>query len=233
MAEGSALSEQEEACLGRIRDRVTRLQESGIKVAGMVVEYVSAGVLALHPRFLRALRTLLSTMQLLLVEDAVMVGLRTGVTFMGAVVAPPDFVAIGKAYGFSGLLGNRCLASSVAWVKDPRFLNGYLTMRMSAADLLRAVTILTAIHRRDLVRRARASGRRLRALLCAQGLKVRGVGLLLAFEDEPDEDTGQEPMLLNSSVAFSRLLPPLTLGEHDDDWTYISSLVVGRTGLLL
>ena len=230
------LTEKEDACLLRIRERVARLEERGVKVAGMVVEYVSAGVQALHPRFLKALRRLLRSLQLLLLEDAVMVGLRTGVPFMGALVAPPDFVAIGKAYGFSGLLGQRALVGGqlgdmpVPWANNPRFLNGYLTMRMSAADLLRAVTILTAIHERDLVPRARVTGKRLRVLLGAQGLEVRGLGLLLAFEDDVADDAGQEPMILNSTVAFSRLLPPLSLGEHHEEWTYMSSLVVGSAG---
>ena len=250
----AALTSAEVECLRGVEARITTLQAAGVHIGGVVVEIVSAhSVHALRPAFLRGLRVLLTQHSLLLFEDAVMAGLRCGSAFLGAVCpaeARPDFVAIGKAFGFSGVLANASSTGHVAWRRPPRCLNGYLTMRMSAADLLRAVTIQNVVHERELMRNALQSGRRLRRCLRAQGLDVWGLGLLVGFDDGTtsgeDSSGGNEgcveedgsggtraneqavhAQLLNASASFARMLPPLTLGERLGDWTYLSSCVVG------
>ena len=89
------------------------------------------------------------------------------------------------------------------------------------------------------MRNALLSGRRLVRCLRAQGLDVWGLGLLVGFSGDGDgehETSGDDSdgdarasgaRLLNATAAFSRLLPPLTLGERPDDWTYLSTSVVG------
>ena len=57
----------------------------------------------------QGLKALLTERSLLLFEDAVMTGLRCGSAFLGALcpaAARPDFVAVGKAFGFSGVLAS-------------------------------------------------------------------------------------------------------------------------------
>lgn len=233
----AALTEVEDACLRSIDERVERMRAAGGRVGGMVVELVTShGVEALRPAFVARLRALLREKRLLLLEDAVMVGLRCGAPFLGCASSAlqPDFVAIGKAWGFSGVLAHAASALSVRWRRGLPHLNGFLTMRMSAADLLRAVTVLDAVHGRRLVQNARRSGARLRGCLQAQGLHCWGIGLLLGYEDATSSEVGQTSrgrtsrgQLLNASAAFSRLLPPLTLGEQPADWAYVSTLVVG------
>jgi 4-aminobutyrate aminotransferase-like enzyme len=230
--ETSNLLPKESACLRGIAARIERMQGVGKHVGGVVVEVVSShGALGLRPAFLAELRSLLSARGLLLFEDAVMSGLRCGAPFLGHVcpAVKPDFVAIGKAWGFSGVIGHCDAMSTATWPhRPPPYLNGYLTMRMSAADLLRAITILGAVHERALISNALRSGRLLRSTLQAQGLDIWGLGLLLGFDDGSDAPEGQHPaVLLNASAAFSRLLPPLTFGTCETDWVYVSSLVVG------
>ena len=90
-----------------------------------------------------------------------MTGLRCGAPFIGCCCpgARPDFVAIGKAWGFSGVLAQRDAAKLVPWEKVSRAtkgidltagarefyhrdwlynLNGFYTMRISCGDALRA-----------------------------------------------------------------------------------------------
>jgi hypothetical protein len=57
-------------------------------------------------------------------------------------------------------------------------------------------------------------------LLSLQGLRVWGVGLLLGFREGD-----AQPLLLNASATFARLLPTLTFGSRDDDWVYASSMM--------
>lgn len=238
----AALDDAEAVCLRGVKVRLDSLQAKGVHVGGVVVEVVSShGVRALRPAFLAALKATLHSRRLLLFEDAVMTGLRCGAAFLGAACSAmhPDFVAIGKAWGFSGVLAHTTSTSNVAWRRPPPYLNGYLTMRMSRADLLRAVTILDAVLQRSLMRNALLSGRRLVRCLRAQGLDVWGLGLLVGFSGDGDgehETSGDDSdgdarasgaRLLNATAAFSRLLPPLTLGERPDDWTYLSTSVVG------
>uniref|UniRef100_A0A7S4M3B1 Uncharacterized protein n=1 Tax=Prymnesium polylepis TaxID=72548 RepID=A0A7S4M3B1_9EUKA len=232
-------NEAEARCLCTVRDRIDQLIAAGIHLGGVVVEYVLAnGVLGLRPTFLAALRELLTSKGLLLFEDAVMVGLRCGAPFLGSrcAAAAPDFVAIGKAWGFSGVVARRdvcttlpfevscttatqhgVLNGELQWLYHDwlRQLNGYLTMRISAADVLRAVAVLKAVHSRQLMRNARRSGRRLRERLRAQGLDAWGIGLLVAY---------RSGVVLNARDAFSRLLPPLTFGERTEAWRYVHAV---------
>jgi len=205
---GTTAAERE--CLQQIEAQIMHLEVVGEHVGGVVVEYVMAkDARGLRPAFLAGLRELLDRRQLLLFEDAVMVGLRCGAPFLGAVcrAARPDFVAIGKAFGFSGVVANSGCAGLCKRMKD---LNGYLTCRISCADLLRAITVLHNTHSRGLMTNARESGRQLKLSLQKQGLRVWGIGFLLAY----DKASG---LFLNARVLFARCLPALTFGEHGVD----------------
>ena len=107
---------------------------------------------------------------------------------------------------------------------------------------VRAEATLGAVHERGLMWQAAEAGEGLLAALRAQGLRVWGCGLLLAFDEGGCGCDGQsgagrqegggarvetEALVLNSTVAFGRLLPALTLAERDHDWVYLSSAVVG------
>ena len=107
------------------------------------------GVLGLQPRFVRALRRLLTRRGLLLMEDAVMVGLRSGAPFLGSLCGgAPDAIAIGKAWGFSGVVINEAAMQHVSTMKpdEPRlaWLFGFLTICLLPSWLLLACLPLTA-----------------------------------------------------------------------------------------
>ena len=216
--------------------------QAGIRVGGVVVEYVLAkGVSGLRPAFLAELRSLVTSNGLLLFEDAVMTGLRCGAPFVGARCpgARPDFVAIGKAWSCSGVVAHRDASKRVPWETVSKRteaassgeitkaaaleyfhenwlhqLNGFFTMRISCADALRASAVLDAVHSRQLMRNARTQGPILRAHLQAHGVHVWGAGLLLGY----DSTSG---ILINVWESFDRLLPPLSFGEHGEDWREI------------
>ncbi|CAK0824009.1 unnamed protein product [Prorocentrum cordatum] len=205
--ESAALTKAEQDCLTRIEVQVERLEAAGYHVGGVVVEYVLARTLVgLRPSFVSGLRQLLHAKHCLLFEDAVMVGLRTGAPFLGSACssAQPDFVAIGKAFGFSGVLENtqRNLRLRIG----SENLNGYLTCRISCADVLRATTVLRSIHSRGLMLNAHERGRRLKMRLRQQGLVVWGLGLMLGYDNE-------RGLMLNAKVLFSRCLPTLAFDE--------------------
>ena len=167
----------------------------------------------------------------------VMTGLRCGAPFLGCACAcGVDFVAIGKAWGFSGVVscerqserglpqlspsgGTRPHAQerrrALQWIGGLRRLNGYLTMRMSAADLVRALAVLEAVHERQLTVSALRSGRRLQQCLQAQGLQVWGLGLLLAFDEAGGESgaRGEDAERIHGEGAGSRTSESRVEGE--------------------
>ena len=227
--EALELSEAEARTLRTIDGRIGELRAAGVTLAGMVIEVVSShAIQGLRPAFLARLRELLTARRMLIFEDAVMTGLRCGAPFLGdATGLRPDFVAVGKAWGFSGVVAREAAVQLVPWQRSPSYHNGYFTMRMSAADHLRALTVLAAVHQRGLMANALRSGRRLIRCLRAQGLHAWGLGLLIGYDEEAAGTDGTtEVRLLNASAAFCRLLPPLTLGEAESDWWYLSSSVV-------
>jgi 4-aminobutyrate aminotransferase-like enzyme len=226
---GGALTIGEIACLDALKERYADLcGRKGVPVAGLVVEYVRAcDGKGLRATFVAALASFLAQNRLLLLEDAVMTGLRTGAAFCGAAPyyrrrcpAGPDFVAFGKAFGFSGIV-----AHAAAFVANPdnsewtfhnsewtfrqplANLNGMLTQRMSPADLLRAVTVCKAVSGRGLMRNACRSGLLLKRHLRSQGLETHGMGLLLHFEET-------RGCLANVLCRYGRLLPCLTFGHE-------------------
>jgi glutamate-1-semialdehyde aminotransferase len=201
------------------------LAAKGVPLAGVVVEYVRAcDGKGLRAAFVAALESFLSQEKLLLLEDAVMTGLRTGHPFCGAAPyyrqyggAGPAFVAFGKAWGFSGIIA--CTERHCNEFAQPLgSLNGMLTQRMSPADLLRAVAVCQAVASRGLMANARLSGFRLKRSLRKQGLETHGLGLLLHY----DEAHG---CLANVLCRYGRLLPCLTFGHVRPDYEHVVVLL--------
>ena len=211
----------EARALRLLHERVAAVQAKGEVVVGVLFEGVRAkDGHSLRPAFVSALRQWLDARALLLLEDAVLTGLRTGYPFLSGhyyTEAQADFVAVGKAYGFSGVIENlnRRNATSMEALRArqavaARFLNGYRTMPLSALDVLRAGAVLRAVHERGLLANAREAGLRLRRHLQESGLRVWGLGLLLWF----DRTSGCPANVL---TTFDRLMPPLTFGARDGE----------------
>ena len=114
MPASAALREEEERCIGLLEQRLSALRAEGVVVSGVLVEFVRAhDGLALPPRYVRLLDELARTHRLLLFEDAVLTGLRCGAAFAsrlygcrpdGRPVVRPQWTAVGKCYGFSGVV---------------------------------------------------------------------------------------------------------------------------------
>ena len=125
--EVGCLTAGEVGCLERIDATIDLLRGRGQPVGGIVVEVVPSHVGgALSPAFLSALRALTRARRVLLFEDAVMTGLRCGTALLGEALLPgdgPDFVAIGKAFGFSGVVARRASAEHLPGVR-PQVMPG-------------------------------------------------------------------------------------------------------------
>ena len=206
---------EEADALQRLQERMTLVEARGEVAVGVLFEGVRAkDGFSLRPGFVSALRAWLDARAMLLLEDAVLAGLRTGYPFLTGhyYEAEADFVAVGKAYGFSGVIENLRRRDSTAMASlrerqavPTRYLNGYRTMAISALDVLRARAVLRAVVERDLLANARRSGGQLQEHLRAAGMRVWGLGLLLWF----NRTTGCPANML---TAFDRLVPPLTFG---------------------
>ena len=162
-----------------------------------------------------------------------MTGLRCGKAFVSLyhdAYCAADWVIIGKAYGFSGLVCNYNHAlpmqkqvvdsSARQWTtphqkagglyrNHPVTLNGFLTSVISPADLLRVVHTLAAVKSRCLLANAVESGRELKRHFRANGIDAWGWGMMVWF----DRATG-EPA--NALTVFGRALPPLTFGSKEE-----------------
>ena len=99
----------ERCCLEALAARLAALRADGVTVAGVVVEFVRAhDGLALSPAYVRQLGAWAAAERLLLFEDAVLLGLRCGRPFASCLYPPGTiqmhWIAIGKLYGFSGVV---------------------------------------------------------------------------------------------------------------------------------
>ena len=122
--------------------------------------------------------------RLLLCEDAVLGGLRCGKPFPSLLYPRLrcHWIAIGKLWGFSGLVECTAADHHGGYARETHWINGYITCVISPLEVLRCRAVLNAIHERRLCENAARSGAALRARLRVQGLDVWGVGLLLWFD---------------------------------------------------
>ena len=200
------LDEEEQRCLTQLDERLTSVRERGSSVAGVLVEFVRAyDGYALTPAYVHALERWAHSRRLLLFDDSVLLGLRCGAPFASALYGIScHWVAIGKLFGFSGVVQNSRADHHGGYDADVAFLNGYITCNISPLEVLRCRVNLAAIAKRKLWRNAAYVGPRLCAQILAQGLDCWGVGLAIWFDHE---NGGVQ----NATTLYNRLLPPLTL----------------------
>ena len=213
-ADGMALlTAKESRCLRLLEDKLCELRGAGEAVAGVLVEFVRAGDgFCLSPAYVAALSNWARQHQLLLCEDAVLLGLRCGSPFASLLYPNLQchWIAIGKLWGFSGIVQCTAIDHYGGYQRAPEWLNGYITCAISPLEVVRCRAILAAVLGRKLCANASASGRRLKLKLRAQGLDVWGVGLALWFD--PASGSVQ-----NACALHNRLLPALTLGSDPSE----------------
>ena len=170
-------------------------------------------------RLAEALTKWADSHRLLLFDDSVLLGLRCGAPCASILYGVPcQWIAIGKLFGFSGVLQNLDACHHGGYDRDCEMLNGYITCCISPLEIVRCRAALQAIAKRKLCRNAAIVGRILRDRLRAQGLDCWGIGLALWH----DAESGG---LQNACALHDRLLPPLTLSRSE------AEQIVVRTGL--
>lgn len=210
---------EELRALSLLETRLQGLRAEGHCIGGVLVEFVRAhDGLGLSRAYVNGLAAWAARHRLLLCEDAVLMGLRCGKPFASMLYPglQVHWVAIGKLYGFSGVVQNSAADHHLGYLADVAFLNGYLTCTLGPVDVLRCRLILGAIATRRLCQSAASSGRRLLATLRASGLAAWGVGLAIWFEPHAGgilNANWYEP----ADGSTSRLLPPLTFGGDPRD----------------
>ena len=199
------LSMEEVRCLAALEERWALCAERGDAVGGVLLELTRASDGASLSRpFVRAVAEWAAARRLLLFEDAVLMGLRCGRPYASAFYGvEPAWVAVGKLFGFSGVLHNAAACHHGGYGAHPEQLNGYLTCAIAPLEVVRCRVILRAIVERRLCESAGPAGRRLKAHLRAQGLEVWGTGLALWFAPESG-------CIANAYTLFNRMLPTLT-----------------------
>ena len=190
-------------------------------MGGVLIEFVRAcDGRALSPAYAHALAAWAREQRLLLFDDSVLLGLRCGspsASFLYGIAC--HWVAVGKLYGFSGVVQNLKADHYGGYESDASFLNGYITCNISPLEVLRCRVALAAIAKRRLWRNAQAVGPRLIRRLRAQGLDAWGVGLAIWWDSEGGGG------VQNATALHSRMLPPLTLSAAE------AAEVVARVGL--
>lgn len=205
----------EDRCLHALRECTRSLRARGETIAGILVEFVRAtDGYALSPAFAAALAEFAKRERLLLLEDSVLLGLRCGAPFASLLYRDSElqraiqWIAVGKLYGFSGVVQNTHADHYGGYSTDPELLNGYITCNISPLEVVRCRAILSAVVRRKLCRNAARVGRILCRHLRQAGLRCWGVGLTIWY----DPTSGS---VHNATVLHNRILPTLTLTEAE------------------
>ena len=207
-----ALDDDEVLCLAKLDERLASLRARGANIGGLLVEFVRAhDGAALTPAYAHALARWARVNRLLLFDDSVLLGLRCGAPFASALYGVPcHWIAIGKLYGFAGVVQNMAADHHGGYGADTSLLNGYITCAISPLEVLRCRANLAAIATRALWRNAAHVGPRLVGRMRSSGLDCWGVGLAIWF----DNAIGG---VHNATTLHNRLLPPLTLTADDAD----------------
>jgi acetylornithine/N-succinyldiaminopimelate aminotransferase len=197
----------------------------GDRTAAILIEPIQGecGIHPIHPQMLAAARDACEETGALLIFDEIQCGMgRTGTMWAWEEAGiEPDVMTVAKGLG-GGLPIGACVTSPEhADVLQPgdhgsTFAGGPVVAAAANA-------VLDTIDDEDFLAAVAAKGERLAAGLRGLGLDVRGRGLMLAFACEDGAALARRLLMEQRLVVNAtgpdtvRLLPPLTVSEHEID----------------
>jgi acetylornithine/N-succinyldiaminopimelate aminotransferase len=197
----------------------------GDRTAAILIEPIQGecGIHPIHPQMLAAARDACEETGALLIFDEIQCGMgRTGTMWAWEEAGiEPDVMTVAKGLG-GGLPIGACVTSPEhADVLQPgdhgsTFAGGPVVAAAANA-------VLDTIDDEDFLAAVAAKGERLAAGLRGLGLDVRGRGLMLAFACEDGPALARRLLMEQRLVVNAtgpdtvRLLPPLTVSEHEID----------------
>ena len=207
-----------------IKQRILRLKEENIYIGVLSLELLSSDrVLSVDQRFLLLLSVLLKNMNIYLVVDDILSGIRCGEVFSYILFEnfKPDFVVIGKAFLFGMIV-------AINKNKDKELLAGFYkfggfpTCAIDSMVIRKTIEILNVIKSRRLLNNVKRIGRGLEECLsnmCQQYNEdslsgqiaiFGGVGCIWFTNLNVVSDAVPNPLF----SEFGRLLPYITISEN-------------------